>query len=404
MTPRFFLYALFPLFTLGAIGTAYAQTPAPTPTPSPRAATGAPPTGLTAPQGKVPPPPGQIDVANEPIVKVVANVQPAVVNINAEETVPEYYIHYDQFFRRYRVNHTVQSIGSGLIISADGYILTNAHVVALADKEKSINITLSTGSKYQASIVNEDDDKDLALLKIDDKTVQFPYFDLGYVSPNYLGETVIALGSPEGYQNSVSHGILSAKNRTLTSEGHTYNNLIQTDAAINPGNSGGPLVDLNGGLVGINSAKLAGPAVENIGFVIPNYLVVAWANDAIAVAKGLKAPAIPTAVSALDAMHRHLGLSLKNLTADEAAGMRLEIDGGLVITGVDANSPAAENGLRANMIIVDIGNRHVTDEKSLPHELQELQKGDQVRLHVICVQQFGAFLVTRGYFVMLPAH
>ncbi|MCE0498047.1 MAG: trypsin-like peptidase domain-containing protein [Methylacidiphilales bacterium] len=391
MIPRFLLYAWLPLFPLGAIGTASAQPPEPPP-------------ALTAPQGKVPPPPGQIDIANEPIVKVVANVQPAVVNINAEETVPEYYLRYDQFFRPYRspINHTAQSIGSGLLVSAEGYILTNAHVVALADREKPVNITLSTGSKYQASIVNEDDDKDLALLKINDKT-QFPYFDLSYVSPNFLGESVIALGSPEGYQNSVSHGILSAKNRTLTSEGHTYENLIQTDAAINPGNSGGPLVDLNGGLVGINSAKLAGPAIENIGFVIPNYIVVAWANDAIAVAKGLKAPAVSTTGSALDALHRHLGLSLKTLTADEAAEKGLELDGGLVITGVDDDSPAAEAGLRAGNIVVSIGNRPVIDEKSLPHELQQLDAGTRVRLQIICQQQFGAIYFQRGYFVMLTS-
>ncbi len=136
-------------------------------------------------------------------------------------------------------------------------------------RQKSVSITLVSGSKYQAQIIEEDSDKDLALLKIEDPTVQFPYFDLSYTSPNYLGETVVALGSPAGYQNSVSEGILSAKNRTFTVEDHTYTNLIQTDAAINPGNSGGPLVDLNGGLVGVNSAKLAGNAIENIGFAIP---------------------------------------------------------------------------------------------------------------------------------------
>jgi len=129
--------------------------------------------------------------------------------------------------------------------------------VALAEKEKEVNITLSSGSKYRAQIISSDEDADLALLKIEDKTVQFPYFDLSYTSPNLLGESVVALGSPEGLLNSVSHGILSALHRSFTIEDHTYDNLIQTDAAINPGNSGGPLIDLNGGLVGINSAKLS---------------------------------------------------------------------------------------------------------------------------------------------------
>jgi len=273
------------LLTLATLSRGSAQT-APLPPPPD---TGPPP-ALTRPQGKVAPPPGQVDIANEPTVKVVANVLPAVVNITAQDTVPEYVTAYDQYFRLYRGmrNKTEQSIGSGLIVSSDGFVITNAHVVALAEKDKEVSITLSTGSKYQAQILNEDEEQDLALLKIEDKAEQFPYFDLSYTSPNYLGEAVIALGSPAGYQNSVSQGILSAKGRSFTVEDHVYKNLIQTDAAINPGNSGGPLVDMNGGLVGINSAKLAGQAIESIGFAIPHEIVVAWANDAMAVAKGLK--------------------------------------------------------------------------------------------------------------------
>ena len=206
------------------------------------------------------------------------------------------------------INRTAQSIGSGLIVSADGFIVTNAHVVALAEKEKVVNITLNSGSKYEAQIISEDEDKDLALLKIEDKAVQFPYFDLTYTSPNFLGETVIALGSPAGYQNSVSQGILSAKNRSFTVEDHNYTDLIQTDAAINPGNSGGPLVDLNGGLVGINSAKMAGEAIENIGFAIPQEIVVPWANDAVAVARGLKPASASATTSILDVLKQRLGL------------------------------------------------------------------------------------------------
>jgi serine protease Do len=370
-------------------GLGFAQTPAPAHTPA-----------LAAPQGKVTPL-GSIDIANEPIVRVVANVQPAVVNITAEGTVPEYYNVYDSFFSRYRRNRTEQSIGSGLIISADGYILTNAHVVALAEQEKSVSITLNTGSKYKAEIISADDDADLALLKIQDKAGQFPYFDLTYISPNVLGETVVALGSPAGYQNSVSHGILSAKNRSFSVEGHTYANLLQTDAAINPGNSGGPLVDINGSLVGINSAKLAGEAIENIGFAIPNEIVVPWANDALAVARGLKPQSITRTESVLESVHQHLGLGLKTLTSDKAAELGLDTNGGLIITEVQDQSPAADAGLRQNMIVVGVGNRQVTDEKTLPHELQNLQPGTNVRLHVIYVQSEGPFVFQKGGSVML---
>jgi serine protease Do len=359
--------------------------------------------GLSAPQGKIAPPRGAIDIAQEPIVKIVANVQPAVVNITAQETVPGY-VAYDQYFRLYRGgDRMAQSIGSGLIISADGFILTNAHVVALAEKEKEVAITLSSGSKYRAEIIAADDDADLALLKIEDKTMQFPYFDLAYTSPNLLGETVVALGSPAGYQNSVSHGILSALHRSFTVEDHVYNNLIQTDAAINPGNSGGPLIDLNGGLVGINSAKLAGTAIENIGFAIPCDVVIPWANDAMAVAKGLKPAPVPVATNALNMIHQHLGLTVKTLSADDAAQRGLQINGGLLITDVDENSPAANAGLSNDMVVVMIGARQITDAKSLPRELLKMQSGTRVRLQVIRIQSMGPFTIQRGGSVLLTA-
>jgi S1-C subfamily serine protease len=365
--------------------------------------------GLSAPQGKVAPPTGPINIAEEPIVKIVANVQPAVVNITAQETVPEYYTVYNSYFRTFHPGRTAQSIGSGLIVSADGYVITNAHVVALAEKEKEVSITLSSGSKYRAEIITADDDADLALLKIEDKTVQFPYFDLSYTSPNLLGETVIALGSPAGYQNSVSHGILSALHRSFsakdetTGNDRTYSNVIQTDAAINPGNSGGPLIDLNGGLVGINSAKLSGTAIENIGFAIPNDVVVAWVNDAIGVAKGTKPAPIPTSVTALQIMHDHLGLTLRPLTADDAVRLGAQLSGGLLITHVDPDSPAGEAGLHKDMIIVMIGPRQITDEKSLPKELLQLQSGTDVRLQVIVLQSVGPLRIQRGGSVLLTA-
>jgi S1-C subfamily serine protease len=398
MTNRLFLTVFLGVISQLAAVTGQAQTPPATSTPTP-------PT-LVPPQGKVTPVPAAVDIANEPIVHVVANVLPAVVNIQADDPVPEYYAGYNRYFRVYRgvPNRTEQSIGSGLLISVDGFILTNAHVVALADKDKPVSITLSSGSKYQAQIVTEDEDRDLALLKIEDKGAQFPFFDLAYTSPNYLGETVVALGSPEGYQNSVSHGILSARDRTFTVGEHTYSHLIQTDAAINPGNSGGPLVDLNGALAGINSAKLSGEAIENIGFAIPGDIVVPWANDAVAVARGLKAAPVSTAAAASAAMRQHLGLAVKTLTMGKAAEMNLQLSGGLLITGVDDSSPAAQAGLRENMVIVGIGNRQIVDEKSMPKELVGLQPGMNVRLHVIYSQTVGPMTVQRGGPVMLTAH
>ena len=358
--------------------------------------------GLTAPQGKVGHPAGTIDISQEPIVKIVANVQPAVVNITAQETVPEY--SYNQYFQLYRGhNRTAQSIGSGLIVSADGYVITNAHVVSLAEKEKEVSVTLSSGSKYRAQIVAADEDADLALLKIEDQSTEYPYFDLSYTSPNLLGETVVALGSPAGYQNSVSHGILSALHRSFTVEDHTYNDLIQTDAAINPGNSGGPLIDLNGGLVGINSAKLAGSAIENIGFAIPNDVVIPWVNDAIAEAKGLKPTPVAASTSKLEAIHKYLGLTVEPLTQDDAEQLGLQTNGGLLITQVDDQSPAGDAGLHKDMVIVMIGNRQITGVKSLPKELLEMQPGTNVRLKVITVHSMAGFIIQRGGSVLLTA-
>ena len=402
MKIRLSLFALLTLFSFAATPVCHAQS-----TPSPGQAQAPVPQapGLSAPQGKVPPPPGAIDIAQEPIVKIVANVQPAVVNITAQETVPEYYSAYNSYFQLYHGMRprTAQSIGSGLIISEDGFVLTNAHVVAMAEKEKEVSITLSSGSKYHAQIISADGDADLALLKIEDKTVQFPYFDLSYTSPNLLGETVVALGSPAGYQNSVSHGILSALHRSFTVEDHTYDNLIQTDAAINPGNSGGPLVDLNGGLVGINSAKLAGTAIENIGFAIPSDVVIPWANDAMAVARGLKSARVTTIESTLSVIRQHLGLTVKAITQDDAAQLGVQVNGGLLITDVDQHSPAGRAGLRDNMIIVMIGNRQITSAKSLPKELLQIQNGTNVRLQVIIVQSMGPLTIQRGGSVMLTA-
>jgi serine protease Do len=378
------------------------------PAPAPASTTQAP--TLTSPQGKITQATGPVDITQEPIVKIVANVQPAVVNINAEETVPQYYTVYDQYFRKYRgvQKHKAESIGSGLIISADGFVLTNAHVVALAEKEKEVNVTLSSGSKYRAQIVSADDDADLALLKIEDQATQYPYFDLTYVSPNLLGETVVALGSPAGYQNSVSHGILSALHRTFTVDddqgnAHSYKDLIQTDAAINPGNSGGPLVDLNGGLVGINSAKLSGTAIENIGFAIPSDIVIPWANDAIAVAKGLKPAPVPASVSRADVLRKFLGITVTSLTPDDATRLHLQLDGGLLITHIDPGSPADDAKLKEDMVVVMIGNKQITDEKSLPAELLNVQSGTHIRLQVVIGQSVGPFMLQSGGSVMLSA-
>jgi serine protease Do len=230
--------------------------------------------------------------------------------------------------------------------------------------------------------------------------VQFPYYDLNFTSPNLTGETVYALGSPAGYQGSVSMGILSAKNRTFSVEGHVYTDLIQTDAAINPGNSGGPLVDQNGALVGINSAKLAGEAIESIGFAIPNDIVVTWVNDAIAVARGDKAVS-STAVSPEEALRQRFGIKLTAINEDQANA--LNIESGLAVSEVEGNSPAEQAEIQAGNVIISIDNHPITDAKSLPRELLKKRTGDRVRFGVVQFRSLGMFIESRGRAVTLVA-
>jgi serine protease Do len=342
-----------------------------------------------------------VEPAEEPIVQAVQRTLPAVVNIYTEHVVEGVVSQpYNLFFRRYYLGHeTVHSLGSGLLVSPEGYIVTNHHVVQMADPEK-IRVTLSNGSLYQARLLSSDPDKDLALLKVEDKN-PFPYMDMQTTSPNLLGETVIALGNPVGFQNSVSHGILSAKNRTFSAEGVTMEGLLQTDAAINPGNSGGPLVDINGNLAGINSAKFTGTAVEGIGFAIPAEIVVPWVSDAIAVAKGLKAA--PRPVSLFEVLRQRFGFTLQNLTSELAANYGLRITDGLLITQVEPGSPAENQNLRPGMVIVGIGQYGVYNEETLPRDILRIKPGEPVLFTVVALLQKGGTVLQRGAKITLQA-
>lgn len=221
----------------------------------------------------------------ESLTETVSKVVPAVVSIVITENVPKYRIEYqnpfgdDPFFQNIGIRIPVyrptgetvpQKIGAGtgFLITQDGYIVTNRHVVS--NEKASYTILLSDGRQQVARIVFRDQNNDIAIIKIDGNN--FPIVKLGDSDKLKLGETVVAIGNALGeYNNSVSLGIVSGLNRTITASGRngteTLNGVIQTDAAINPGNSGGPLVDLNGNAVGINVATVEGSS--NISFSIP---------------------------------------------------------------------------------------------------------------------------------------
>jgi len=204
-----------------------------------------------------------------PIVKVYKKTHKAVVNIAGERTVstsilpgfdwPDMFDLWGPRFQR-----QVKVLGSGVVVHEDGYIITNAHVVKGAEK---IMVLFSDGSEFPAEIKTSDENKDLAVLtiKTEDK---LPFIHLGRSDDLMIGETVIAIGNPYGYSNTVTSGVISAVGRDIeVSEGFWLRGLIQTDAPINPGNSGGPLLNINGQLIGINTAIRA--EAENIGFAIP---------------------------------------------------------------------------------------------------------------------------------------
>jgi len=163
-----------------------------------------------------------------------------------------------------QVEQQVRVLGSGFVVHEDGYIVTNAHVVADVSQLK---VVFNDGREFQAQIVSEDTSKDLAVLSLKNVT-DLPFIELGRSSDLMIGETVVCIGNPLGYASTVTSGVVSAVGRDLqVSEGFWMRGLIQTDASINPGNSGGPLLNINGELIGINTAIRAD--AQNIGFAIP---------------------------------------------------------------------------------------------------------------------------------------
>jgi S1-C subfamily serine protease len=225
-------------------------------------------------------------------VAVADKIRPSVVNVNTEQDVRQRYEVFD--WERFKLDpmgdpwtpmervRPIYSLGSGVIISSDGFVLTNAHVIRNADR---IKVTLSDDTAYPARLVSASPSRDLALLKIDARR-QFSAAQLGDADKVRVGQWVIAVGSPFGFKETVTVGVVSAKGRVVRAESgqNVYRDLIQTDAAVNFGNSGGPLVDINGDVIGINQAIYSPSGVGNIGisFAIPiNGGLKAAINEAV---------------------------------------------------------------------------------------------------------------------------
>ena len=339
----------------------------------------------------------QTDPATEPSVQAVAKAMPAVVNINTERIVqrtvrdPRDEL-FNQFFggpmRRPRVlSQKVQSLGSGFIVDAAGYIVTNEHVVERA-AELKISVTTNDGKTYTAKYIAGSADADLAFLKIDAKE-PLPFINLADLSPNLLGQTVLVLGNPLGYGSSVARGILSAKNRTVALGEAEYKGLIQTDAAINPGNSGGPVVDLSGKLVGVSSVKMAytpqGVPTQGLGFAIPGEIVRERVADFKKIAANPKAA--KEAEDAKARARRFFGLTLQDLTPKLAESLGFDPGTGVLIAEVDGRSVAERAGLKQGLVITQVGRYEVTSVQQIEELLKAVDSGSQVDFTVGIVRR-----------------
>lgn len=283
-------------------------------------------------------------------------LSPTVVNVKVtkiEKAAAEGYQipegPFGDFFKRFfkdmprMPDHRTQGAGSGVIISKDGYILTNNHVI---DGAKQVTVTLDNKKEYKAKVMGRDPKTDLAVLKVDAKE-SFPSAALGDSERLKVGDWVIAIGNPFGLNHTVTAGIVSAKGRIIGAG--PYDDFIQTDASINPGNSGGPLFNMRGEVVGINTAII--PQGQGIGFAIP-----------VNTAK----PLIPQLVNKGEVTRGYLGINIQTITPDLAKAMNVEVREGALVADVISDGPADKGGIERGDIIIAYGGEDVKDSHDLP--------------------------------------
>lgn len=298
--------------------------------------------------------PSKFDTKSEALSATEAynKVAPAAVVVSTKSVTQGYFLQTQE----------VEGIGSGFIINEEGYILTNYHVVKGAQE---ISVTLSNDVTTTAQIVNYDENQDVAMIKITDESVKIPAtVELGDSDSLQPGEEVIAIGTPLSTElsSTVTKGIISATSRSVAVESGVTMNLIQTDAAINAGNSGGPLVNTKGEVVGINSSKISGEAVEGIGFSIP-------IND------------IKDKIESLSKPILNLGISVR--TIDEALSKQLNMEQGLYVVEVTEFSSAEKAGLKAGDIIVKADGNRITTFDEFKAVKNGKEEGDEIALEVI---------------------
>ena len=326
-----------------------------------------------------------VPVAGAPasFADLTAQLQPAVVNIATRQRVevannPFAGTPFAELFNRrgggggggQPQTREAQSLGSGFIISADGYVVTNNHVISPPDtraKLESITVTLPDGTEYEADLVGADAASDLAVLKIRANRT-FPFVQFGDSSAARVGDWVVAIGNPFGLGGTVTSGIISAVYRN-TGQGGPYDRFLQTDASINRGNSGGPLFDMRGNVIGINNAIFSpsGGSV-GIGFAIPAEIA---------------APIVQKLRSGEEIQRGYLGVRLQPIDEDLAASLGLPKRRGELAQTVEDNSPAAKAGLRSGDILTKVNGKEVTSDQTVSFLVANLQPGTTVPVEVL---------------------
>ncbi len=325
-----------------------------------------------------------------PDIKDVAKkALPAVVNISTTQIVNTPSVSpfggfgfdqndpFEQFFKHFfniPMKRKIHALGSGFIISKDGYILTNYHVIKRAT---TIRVTLlNTNEVYTAKIVGTDPSADIALIKIKPRE-KLPTLPLGDSSKIEVGDWVVAVGNPFGLNGTVTAGIISAKGRVI-GEG-PFDHFLQTDAAINPGNSGGPLLNLQGQVIGINTAIVAGG--QGIGFAIPINMVK---NEMPYLMKGEKVK------------RGYLGVMIQPLTPEAAKELGLHNVSGAIVSQVFKDSPAAKAGVKPGDIIISVNGKPVHTSSDLPYIISSMRPGTKVKLGIIRNKKKMTLEVTLG--------
>lgn len=334
-----------------------------------------------------------VDRLSKAFVDIVKEAKPAVVHIKVEKTteskgsnIPEEMFNhpfFEQFFgpqfRQQQRPHKFKQRGqgSGFIISRDGFILTNNHVVGDAD---SIRVTLSDDRTFDAKVIGTDPQTDVALIKIEDPE-NLPVLPLGDSSKLEAGELVIAIGNPFGLSQTVTMGMVSATGRSAVGI-NEYENFIQTDAAINPGNSGGPLINGDGEVVGINTALFSKTGgYMGIGFAIP----------------------INMARSVQDQLHKFgkvtrgwLGVVIQNVSEDLADSFGLKNAEGILVSEVQKDSPASSAGLKQGDVILKLNGTALKDVSDLRNRVAMIRPGSKAMLNVLRNNRDKKIQVTIG--------